>query len=293
MLAGTALARTQARRRAEAVQLTSKPAPCTPRHSLRARLCLLVHWQASTLASSRAPTTSSSSRARKRLSVVSPPQSSRPQCADPATCQALWPAANTPTCSLISPASRSLRTSTSSPTSPKERRLAFLVDTSAASANPGTPSRSRSKPHAFLPYMNHHGPRLIVNDADALSSNLLHGVTLRPLAPPVRALAAAMCSSLTLLSAEIEGRAYGGGVLKLETKEAERLLAPRLDYDLGERLAGAFDRINTLRTAGDLEAAASIVDDMAGLDHGHLWGAYIVFRTRRLNRRRAEGAAKD
>jgi hypothetical protein len=145
----------------------------------------------------------------------------------------------------------------------------------------------RWKPQAFLPYMNHHGPRLIVNDADAWSSNLLHGVTFRPTAPPARALAVAMCSSLTLLSAEIEGRAYGGGVLKLETKEAERVQVPLLSAQLVERLALQFDRINALRSAGDLEAAASIVDDLLAIDHARLWSAYLTFRGRRLGRRRA------
>lgn len=145
----------------------------------------------------------------------------------------------------------------------------------------------RHKPQAFLPYMNHHGPRLIVNDAGAWSSNLLHGVTLRPSAPPPRTLAVAMCSSLTLLSAEIEGRAYGGGVLKLETKEAERLQVPHLSARLAERLAAEFNRVDALRTAGELEPAALIVDDLLALDHGRLWSAYFTFRSRRLGRRRA------
>ena len=42
-------------------------------------------------------------------------------------------------------------------------------------------------------------------------------------------MAVAMASSFTLLSAEIEGRAYGGGVLKVETREAGTgLVFPRL-----------------------------------------------------------------
>jgi adenine-specific DNA-methyltransferase len=145
----------------------------------------------------------------------------------------------------------------------------------------------RSKPQAFLPYMNHHGPRLIVNDASAWSSNLLHGVSLQPFAPPARTLAVAMCSSLTLLSAEIEGRAYGGGVLKLETKEAERVQVSLLSAQLADRLASEFDRINALR-ASDLETAASIVDELLSLDHDRLWSAYLTFRGRRLGRRRAQ-----
>jgi adenine-specific DNA-methyltransferase len=143
----------------------------------------------------------------------------------------------------------------------------------------------RSKPQAFLPYMNHHGPRLIVNTANARSSNLLHGVGFKPAAPPVEALAVAMCSSLTLLSAEIEGRAYGGGVLKLETKEAERLRVPLLSARLVERLAAEFDRISALRSAGDLKSAAAIADHLLALDHDPLWSAYITFRSRRQGRR--------
>jgi hypothetical protein len=96
-----------------------------------------------------------------------------------------------------------------------------------------------------------------------------------------------MCSSLTLLSAEIEGRAYGGGVLKLETKEAERLQVPHLSARLAERLAAEFNRVDALRTAGELEPAALIVDDLLALDHGRLWSAYFTFRSRRLGRRRA------
>ena len=110
-------------------------------------------------------------------------------------------------------------------------------------------------------------------------------------APPVRALAAAMCSSLTLLSAEIEGRAYGGGVLKLETKEAERVQVPLLSAQLIDRLAGEFDRLDALRATGDLEPAASIVDDILAMDHARLWSAYLTFRGRRLGRRRAPGPA--
>ena len=183
---------------------------------------------------------------------------------------------------------------------PKPRNkhlLAYLAEGQAAGIADHYKCRTRrpwyavpiphSQPQAFLPYMNHHGPRLIVNDSRARSSNLLHGVTLRPSAPPVRALAVAMCSSLTLLSAEIEGRAYGGGVLKLETKEAERVQVPLLSGQLAEGLTAEFDRVNALRAAGDLEAAASLVDDILGIDHDRLWTAYLTFRARRLNRRRA------
>lgn len=148
----------------------------------------------------------------------------------------------------------------------------------------------RSKPDAFLPYMSHLGPRLIVNDAGAWSSNLLHGVTLGLLSPRPRALAAALASSITLLSAEIEGRAYGGGVLKLETKEAERLMAPVGDQAQLDKLDDRFSDIDDCIQRGDIEAAARIADDAVGIDHDRIWAAYLTFRTRRLGRRRARVA---
>jgi hypothetical protein len=134
--------------------------------------------------------------------------------------------------------------------------------------------------------MCHHGPRLIVNDVAAWSSNLVHGVALSPLAPPARALAASMASSLTLLSAEVEGRSYGGGVLKLETKEAERLLVPRLDATSTGAMLDAFDATDQLVRAGEIEAASEHIDALLGIDHDRVWAAYRSFRDRRAGRRR-------
>jgi len=148
----------------------------------------------------------------------------------------------------------------------------------------------RSKPDAFLPYMSHLGPRLIANDIGAWSSNLLHGVTLGLFSPSPRALAAAMASSLTLLSAEIEGRAYGGGVLKLETKEAERVLVPIAPVDQAQRLEAAFVRIVAHVKLGEIEAASRLVDYVVGIDHEKIWPAYLTFRSRRLGRRRGRVA---
>jgi adenine-specific DNA methylase len=87
-------------------------------------------------------------------------------------------------------------------------------------------SQVADPPHLFLTYMNSDVPRLVANDAGALSTNNLHGVRLRNGTDP-RALAVSFYSSLTMLSAELVGRSYGGGVLKLEPTEAERLVVPR------------------------------------------------------------------
>lgn len=82
-------------------------------------------------------------------------------------------------------------------------------------------------PALLLTYCSNEYPRLAVNEARALNTNTLHGV--RPANPEqTRSLAAGFYNSLTLLSAELVGRSYGGGVLKLEPTEAEALVMPPL-----------------------------------------------------------------
>jgi adenine-specific DNA-methyltransferase len=72
------------------------------------------------------------------------------------------------------------------------------------------------------------------------------------------ALCVAFYNSLTLLSAEIVGRSYGGGVLKLEPTEAERLLVPSFESSIGRQLP-AVDR---LLRAGELDAVIDAVDSL-------------------------------
>jgi adenine-specific DNA-methyltransferase len=145
----------------------------------------------------------------------------------------------------------------------------------------------RTRPDAFLPYMNHHAPRLVVNSERAWSTNLIHGVKLKAGAPSVRALSAAMLSSMTMLSAEIEGRAYGGGVLKFETKEAERLAIPPMTGSQERELIKLFPALDKLVRSGKLEEASERVDALLGVDRTKYVSAYGVFRKRRLGRKLA------
>lgn len=82
-------------------------------------------------------------------------------------------------------------------------------------------------PDAFLTYMSGVSPKLVANLADAVAPNSLHVVRIRPSAKlTAGGLATLWNNSLTALSAEIEGHALGGGMLKMEPREAREVLVP-------------------------------------------------------------------
>ena len=103
-----------------------------------------------------------------------------------------------------------------------------------------------SVPDLFFTYMNHDRPRLITNEANAHHLNSVFGVLLKP---ELRALGRkwlplASLNSVTILGAEIVGRAYGGGLLKLEPKEADILPMP--SQALLDSAASGLDRVRPL-----------------------------------------------
>lgn len=83
-------------------------------------------------------------------------------------------------------------------------------------------------PDLFFTYMSHRYPRLIQNSAHVTFVNSMHGIRLVDGAPRVarEALPLLALNSLTMLGAEILGRSYGGGILKMEPREAAALPLP-------------------------------------------------------------------
>jgi adenine-specific DNA-methyltransferase len=151
------------------------------------------------------------------------------------------------------------------------------------------PLPSEGPPDLLLTYCSNEHPRIALNEAAVISTNTLHGVRVSDPALAPR-LAAGFYNSLTLLSAEIVGRSYGGGVLKLEPTEAERLLLPPLPQGLGNELSLVDGAIRSR----DIDAALAQMDELTlkplGLSDGEI-GALRdgrdLLRSRRASRSRA------
>jgi len=121
-------------------------------------------------------------------------------------------------------------------------------------------------PDLFVTYMNSDTPRLTRNQAGAHHLNSVHGLYVGPQVTAAAAdlLPVASLNSMTLVGAETVGRAYGGGMLKLEPREADLLPIPT--PGLVERAA---DQLSASRPAvldallhGRLREAVRLVDQV-------------------------------
>ncbi|MBK8371990.1 MAG: class I SAM-dependent methyltransferase [Saprospiraceae bacterium] len=72
---------------------------------------------------------------------------------------------------------------------------------------------------------NNQYPRLIINEAEAYTTDTMHRVFVKPNSD-IKALTASYYNSLSLAFTEVSGRSHGGGVLELMPNEAERILLP-------------------------------------------------------------------
>jgi len=123
----------------------------------------------------------------------------------------------------------------------------------------------------LLTYMNADTPRMVTNAARVRHLNSVHGVYLRDEHRTLgcELLPVASLNSVTVLGAELVGRAYGGGMLKLEPREADQLPVPA-----PETVAACWRALQALRPAvraalrrKDLLGAVRLVDDVLLRDH--------------------------
>ncbi|KVR28112.1 methyltransferase [Burkholderia ubonensis] len=140
----------------------------------------------------------------------------------------------------------------------------------------------------LLTCMNADTPRLTANDAGAHHLNSVHGVYLndeyRELGRELLPLAS--LNSVTLLHAEIVGRAYGGGILKIEPKEADvwAMPSPALILARAEALRTVKQQVADLLDDGKLLDAVEIVDQVVLKGCGDLSAKQI----KQIRRARAE-----
>jgi len=125
-------------------------------------------------------------------------------------------------------------------------------------------------PDLFLTCMNHDTPRLSANRAAVRHLNSVHGVALRPehkdLGMDLLSLAA--LNSMTLLGAELVGRSYGGGLLKIEPREADKLPvpAPATVTSVMEGLRALRPQLAMALRSNDVLAAANLIDRVILID---------------------------
>lgn len=119
-------------------------------------------------------------------------------------------------------------------------------------------------PDLLLTYMDHDRPRLVANEARVYHLNSLYGIKLHQPDDSVArsALPVACLNSLSLLSAEIVGRSYGGGLLKLEPREADTLAVPSRELLAAAQrsLLGLQPQLAASLRAGKLAQAVEQVD---------------------------------
>ncbi|MGO8677144.1 MAG: hypothetical protein ACLQVX_14895 [Limisphaerales bacterium] len=137
----------------------------------------------------------------------------------------------------------------------------------------------------------HNIPRLILNSAGAYTTDTAYRV--KPLRASAEALVFSFVNSLTCLTAELEGRHYGGGVLELVPSEIERLLLPVVECTRAQLAAadeGYRKAENDLVFLRGQDAAVLGGIGLTKGDQDALYDAWLRLRSRRQRRSSAQEA---
>jgi adenine-specific DNA methylase len=123
-------------------------------------------------------------------------------------------------------------------------------------------------PDAFVPCMSASWSRLVINRSNYTCTNNILRLIRKDNMPNItwEMISLGMLSSFSQLSAELVGRSYGGGVLKLEPKELQRLVIPILPEDAACRI---LEQVDIRLRIGLYKEATEIVDkEIVNLDLG-------------------------
>lgn len=125
------------------------------------------------------------------------------------------------------------------------------------------------KADCFLSYMIHHSPRMVVNSSMRFNcTNSIHKVIFRQKvsAEYKRAMSITMLSTFTQFSAELEGRAYSSGVLKIEPSAGRRIKVI-LSEQCISGLNHIKEKVEKSLEHDNFDAAAQFVDQVL-INHG-------------------------
>ncbi|MGV8867428.1 MAG: HsdM family class I SAM-dependent methyltransferase [Janthinobacterium svalbardensis] len=116
--------------------------------------------------------------------------------------------------------------------------------------------------HAFLGGLHDIGPKLVLNTANLQNTNSLYRVVfLEPDKNFQKMVCISLLSTFSQLSAELEGRPMGSGALKLEPKDALRILVSSQKIEI-KKIDKTFLMINDLMKYGYREEASDISDEL-------------------------------
>ena len=128
---------------------------------------------------------------------------------------------------------------------------------------------------------SHDTPRLIHNRLDAFTTDTAYRISSKTVRPET--LIYCFLNSLTALSAELEGRHYGGGVLELVPSEIEKLLLP-IPGKICPNLGKLDSMVRKSSAAEVLERQNEVVLGSLGLSkaqQGDLLAAWLRLKNRR------------